>query len=246
MNAVMENYGFGLPVSASVYADQIDFSIIIVHIGIVVIFLFWLMYMLYHLNRARKIKKSKYHTDVNPVLSYGFEGVMVLAEVLLVVVLAVPTWSYIMDTIPNVKTNDVVQINVHTGQFFWIFHYPGDDKVFGKKDIGFQNADNPLGLDYADPNAQDDVFFLDRFYIPVNKKIVFYTTSQDVIHSFFIPEFRIKKDIVPGMRIPIWVESNRIGQYELVCAELCGAGHYRMKADVYVQSEADFKKSISD
>jgi len=67
-------------------------------------------------------------------------------------------------------------------------------------------------------------------------------TSQDVIHSFFIPAFRLKQDVVPGMTIVAWFRPTRTGAFDLACAQLCGVGHYRMQATVYVHSAEDFAR----
>jgi cytochrome c oxidase subunit II len=90
------------------------------------------------------------------------------------------------------------------------------------------------------PNSEK--VFLDEMHVPVNKVIHVNLTSQDVIHSFFVPQFRIKQDAVPGRSILAWFEVTKPGKYEWPCAELCGFGHSGMRGWIYVHSAEDYKK----
>jgi cytochrome c oxidase subunit 2 len=81
--------------------------------------------------------------------------------------------------------------------------------------------------------------------MPLGKKVLIKLTSKDVIHDFFVPEFRIKQDAMPGMEIPVWIEATRVGKYELACAQLCGFGHSLMRADVYVDTPEDYAKWLA-
>ncbi|MBI3636329.1 MAG: cytochrome c oxidase subunit II [Candidatus Rokubacteria bacterium] len=104
-------------------------------------------------------------------------------------------------------------VTVMAKQFNWQVTYPGSEKVF-----------------------------LDEMHVPVNKPIRVHLKSQDVIHSFFVPNFRIKQDAVPGREIIAWFDANKAGKYEWPCAELCGFGHSGMKGWIYVHSAADYEK----
>ena len=115
---------------------------------------------------------------------------------------------------------------------------------------------NPLGLDRSDPAAKDDVTTLNQLHLPVNRPVVVKLRSKDVIHSFNVPEFRVKQDAIPGLTIPIWFIPNvttaemraRSGnpefQYEIACAQLCGLGHARMRGFVTVLSADEFQKWV--
>jgi len=155
--------------------------------------------------------------------------------------------------------SDALVVQVTAEQFAWNFHYAGPDKVFGRRDIKLLDAqENPLGLDRADPAAKDDITTLNQLYLPVNTPIIVRLRSKDMIHSFGVPEFRVKQDAVPGLTIPIWFIPNvttaemrsRLGnadfQYEIACAQLCGLGHYRMRGYVTVLSKEEFQKWIQD
>ena len=136
-----------------------------------------------------------------------------------------------------------LQVEVTGVQFVWNFRYPGPDGKFGKiipKDID-ASVGNPIGLDPNDPAAKDDIVVPD-LYLPVDRPIVLMLRSQDVIHSFFVRELRVKQDAVPGIIIPVHFTVNKIGDYEVTCNQLCGLGHYRMHAVLQVLSQADFVK----
>jgi cytochrome c oxidase subunit 2 len=147
-----------------------------------------------------------------------------------------------------------------TGEkFAWNMHYPGADRVFGRTDIKLLDLQsNPLGLDRSDPAAKDDITTVNQLYLPVNRPVIVRLRSKEVIHSFGVPEFRVKQDAVPGLTIPIWFiptittaeMRTRTGdpefQYEIACAQLCGLGHARMRGFVTVQSDEEFQKWMEE
>jgi cytochrome c oxidase subunit 2 len=97
------------------------------------------------------------------------------------------------------------------------------------------------------PDETGDLHGVDRlevpfeFVVPVDTKVIFHLRSRDVLHSFFVPEFRLKQDAVPGMTIPVWFQAEKAGTYDLICAELCGWGHYKMAGSVKVLPKDEFK-----
>lgn len=136
-----------------------------------------------------------------------------------------------------------LQVEVTGVQFTWTFRYPGPDGKFGKivpADID-ASVGNPLGLDPNDPAGKDDIVVPD-LYVPVNQQIELMIRSQDVIHSFFVRELRIKQDAVPGLIVPIHFRVEQTGDYEITCNQLCGLGHYHMHAIMHVLSQADFEQ----
>jgi cytochrome c oxidase subunit 2 len=159
--------------------------------------------------------------------------------------------------VPDEKQALVVQVTAE--QFAWNVHYPGPDRVFGRTDIKLIDLQsNPLGVDRNDPAAKDDVTTLNQLYLPVNTPIIVRLRSKDVIHSFGVPEFRVKQDAVPGLTIPIWFIPNvttaemrtRLSkpefQYEIACAQLCGLGHARMRGFVTVTTGEEFQKWLDE
>jgi cytochrome c oxidase subunit 2 len=142
------------------------------------------------------------------------------------------------------RTADAVQVEITGVQFQWYFRYPGADGVLGKVDpVKFARPDegNPLGLDPGDPAGRDDVVS-SALVLPVGHEADLTLRAQDVIHSVFIPAMRFKQDAVPGMDIHAHFTPTQTGTYELVCSQLCGLGHYRMRAAVRVLSEEEFKQ----
>lgn len=135
-----------------------------------------------------------------------------------------------------------LQVEVTGAQFQWYFRYPGADGVFGRVDAQkFSRPDegNPVGVDPADPAGRDD-FVSAALVLPVDHDIDLILHAQDVIHSVFIPAMRFKHDAVPGMTIHSHIMPDQVGNYEIACAELCGMGHYRMRAPVRVVSQQKF------
>jgi len=136
---------------------------------------------------------------------------------------------------------DAVQVQVTAQQFMWTFHYPGADGKFGRTDLTQVSSTNQIGLVEDDEAAKDDIVTTNEMHIPANKAVTVHLRSKDVIHSFFLPNLRVKQDAVPGLAIEITFTPNLAGNYEIACAELCGLQHYKMKAFLTVdQSEQDF------
>ena len=176
------------------------------------------------------------YTGVKSHTSSYLEVGVAVVEAILLFGFSIPLWAARVDHMPPESEALVVQV---TGeQFAWNVHYAGPDGEFGRTDIKLIDLQsNPLGLDRSDPAAKDDVTTLNQLYLPVNKPIIVRLRSKDVIHSFGVPEFRVKQDAVPGLTIPIWFVPNvttaemrtRTGnpefQYEIACAQLCGLGH---------------------
>jgi cytochrome c oxidase subunit 2 len=137
---------------------------------------------------------------------------------------------------------DAVQVEVTTNQFVFNFRYAGPDGKFGKLDPKLISAStgNPLGLDPSDPASKDDIV-VPTLTVPVNRQVQLMLRSQDVIHNFFVRELRIQQDAMPGMVIPLHFTATKIGQYEIVCTQLCGLGHYRMRSFLNVVSDSDYQ-----
>ena len=141
------------------------------------------------------------------------------------------------------KANQLT-VEVTGAQFQWYFRYPGPDGVLGRTDARkFAKPDegNPLGIDPADPAGRDDIVST-SLVVPVGQPVQLQLRAQDVIHSLFIPAMRFKQDTVPGMDIKTYFTPTKLGVYEISCAELCGIGHYRMRAVLRVVSEEEFHK----
>ena len=142
-----------------------------------------------------------------------------------------------------------LQVEITGMQFQWYFRYPGPDGKYGKTDPTQADAsaggDSALGLDSTDPASKDDIV-VNTLYLPVNREVDVTLRAQDVIHDFYVPALRFKQDAVPGLMIHMHFTPTEIGDYEVACAELCGLGHYRMRAALKVVSEDDFNKWMAE
>jgi len=121
--------------------------------------------------------------------------------------------------------NPGIEVEVRGRQFEWRFRYPGPDgKLY----------------------TPDDIHFDTELHVPVDEEVLVHLKSEDVLHSFFLPNLRVKQDAVPGMVIPVWFKPTKVGAWDLVCAELCGWGHYKMRGRIVVQSREDFNAWLGE
>jgi cytochrome c oxidase subunit 2 len=123
-------------------------------------------------------------------------------------------------------------------QFQWNFHYAGADNKFGRTDPSLidDSALNFIGLDPGDAASADDSVTA-ALVIPAGRPVELRLRSKDVIHNFWVPQLRFKQDLVPGMEIKVNFQADRVGKYELACAELCGQLHFKMKSYMLVLPE---------
>jgi len=248
----------GLPRLASAHGGQIDSLIGWTHLFMLILFVGWAGFFTVALIRFRRSRHPvANYTGVRSHTSSYLEVVVAVVEAVLLFGFAVPIWAARVDRMP--PESEALVVRVIGEQFAWNIHYPGPDAVFGRTDLKLLDLQsNPLGLDRDDPAAQDDVTTLNQLYLPVNKPIIVRLRSKDVIHSFGVPEFRVKQDTIPGLTIPIWFvptvttaemrtrTGNAEFQYEIACAQLCGLGHARMRGFVTVQTAEDFKTWLDE
>lgn len=175
------------------------------------------------------------------------EMASILITTIVFYLMVLPGQSIWADLYINVPEGESVQIEVTGQQFAWNIRYPGADGKFGRirPDLIDDSSGNPLGLDFDDPAAEDDLV-LPTMALPVDQPIELLLRSKDVTHSFFVRELRIKQDTVPGLTIPLRFTPTKIGQYEVACAELCGLGHHTMRSFVEVLSETDYRAWLAD
>ena len=127
-------------------------------------------------------------------------------------------------------------------QWLWSFRLPGKDGRLGTAETANVSPDNPLGLNPDDPYGQDDVIIQgDDLHLPVGKPLKVLLRSVDVLHDFYVPQFRAKMDMVPGMVTYFWFTPTRTGTYEILCFELCGLGHPEMRGVVVVDEQSDYQ-----
>jgi len=127
-------------------------------------------------------------------------------------------------------------------QWSWSYRLPGASGKLGKSDPQFITADNPLGLNPNDPDAKDNIVVVgDDLHLPVGKPAKMLLRSVDVIHDFWVPEFRAKMDLMPGLETRLWITPTRTGSFELLCAGFCGIGHPQMRGNIVIDTQADYE-----
>lgn len=171
--------------------------------------------------------------------------VLVGAEILVLTFVGSRVWAGVYQTPPE---PGALQIDVEAEQFAFYFRYPGRDGKFGAihPELMSDATENFFGLDLAhDTTARDDIV-VPTLTIPVGRPIALTLRAKDVGHAFYVPELRIQQDFVPGLAIPLHFTATRTGKYELVCTQLCGLGHYNMRAYVEVVSQDQFDHWLTE
>jgi cytochrome c oxidase subunit 2 len=235
----------GLPIQASAHAWEIDRVIVILHYLMFALFIGWGIFFIWVLVkfRASAHPRADYAGVTSHTSSYLEIGVA-LIETVLLIGFAIPAWANRVNDLPPEEDSTV--IHMIAKQFEWHSHYPGDDGRFGRRDISLITPTNAVGLDRSDPAGADDIVTVNQMNMPVNKPVIMYLSTMDVIHSFAIAEMRVKQDAVPGMEMPVWWEPTVEGNYEVNCSQLCGLGHYRMRGFVTVQSQSEFDAWLAE
>jgi cytochrome c oxidase subunit II len=230
----------GMPELDSSTGKPIDDLIVYVHWLMLALLVGWTIYFFYALWRfnVRRNPKADYDGSKSHLPKYTEIGVVVV-EAILLLGIAVPLWAKNVEHFPKPEDSTVIEIMAQ--QFAWNVLYPGPDGNFGRQDMKLISNDNAFGLDPADPVTKKDVQLLNDMHVVVNKPVLVYLSSKDVIHSFKLVAMRMTQDAIPGLRIPFTFTPTKIGRYQIECAQLCGNGHAAMSGGfVIVQSQADF------
>jgi cytochrome c oxidase subunit II len=210
---------WGFPESVSTFGDRIDATYVAIFYATALMFVIVQGLLIYCIIRYRHREGRKAipihgNTRLEVVWTVvPFIGVMLLAY------LSAAVWFDIKhpDRIPT----DAYEVAIEASQFEWTVTNPGPDGVLG---------------------TADDFVTRNQLHVEVNRPVLVRLTAEDVIHSFFLPHFRLKQDAVPGMEILVWFEGTTTGEFPLACAELCGIGHYRMRGSVTVHEPAQFEE----
>jgi cytochrome c oxidase subunit II len=210
-----------LPEGVSSYSGRVDglFRLILWITGTIFVVVEFLLLLFVFRYRRREGRRARYTHGNNRL-----EVIWTIIPAFICVVLALLSrraWAEIKQQMPH----DAMEIEITGEQFAWNIRYAGPDGKLG---------------------TADDILTLNQLHFPVGKPVVATLRSKDVIHSFFLPEFRVKQDAVPGMSTRIWFDATRVGHWEIACAELCGLGHYRMKGFVTVETPEEFQKWLAD
>ena len=136
---------------------------------------------------------------------------------------------------------DAAVIEATGQQWQWGFRFPGADGVLGTAAVAHISADNPFGINPRDPYGRDDIVVeTNELHMPIGKPVKMVLRSKDVLHDFYVPQFRAKMDLVPGIVTYFWLTPTRTGSFEILCAELCGVGHHMMRGTVVVEPQKKF------
>lgn len=232
------------------WTDSLFWTTMIV-IGIVFvitqILLFWYSYKYQH----KDDKRAYYYPHNNKI---EIVWTMIPAVVMAILVFAGwKTWTNITSAAPE----DAVVVEIMGKQFNWMVRYPGNDGKLGVANYKLIDAVNEFGVDFSDPNSHDD-FMPMEIHVPKGKPVLLKIRSRDVIHSVFMPHFRLKMDAVPGMPTKFWFvptkttyemqseTGNPNFNYELACTEICGRGHFAMRFIVVVDEPEDYEVWLSN
>ena len=133
------------------------------------------------------------------------------------------------------------KIEVVAYQWGWNYRLPGVDGILGTTDIKLINDENPFGLNPDDPNSKDDILVMDAdLHLEIDQPVKVELRSYDVLHNFYVPQFRAKMDTLPGLITYYWFTPTKTGDFEILCAEYCGTGHYAMRGKVLVDDKTNY------
>lgn len=219
----------------------IDDTIIITFWVTGLVFIAVNLFMAYAIFRYRFKKGQKSHYEPeNKKLEAWLTGITAVG----IAVMLAPglfVWSKFVNVPEEAHSFEVVG-----KQWYWMYRFPGEDEALGRTDARFISEKNPFGIDPQDPAGQDDVLiFSNILHLPVNQPVKVWLRSQDVLHSFAVPQFRAKMDMVPGMVTHMWFEPNRVGAFDVVCMQLCGMAHHAMRGRVIVEEQEAFQNWLS-
>jgi len=137
-------------------------------------------------------------------------------------------------------------VEVVAYQWGWNYRLPGEDSILGKTDAKLVSYENPYGLNLNDPNGKDDIIVQDAdLHLQIDQPVKINLRSLDVIHNFYVPQFRAKMDTLPGIVSYYWFTPTKTGKYEILCAEFCGTGHYAMRGTVLVDEKKDYNNWLA-
>jgi len=185
-------------------------------------------------------RRAEYKPEDNKL-----EKILIIATTLGVAALLAPgliVWNQFI----NVPKN-AIHVDVMAWQWGWQYRLPGEDGKLGNTKVVNINDSNPFGIILEDPNGKDDVLIQsDAIHLKNNRPVKILLRSVDVLHNWYVPQFRAKMDAVPGTITYYWFEPNKVGEYEVLCAEYCGVGHYGMRGRVFVKSEQDYENWLQE
>ena len=234
-----------MPENVSGQGAEVDQLIIYVHVLMGLLFVGWIGYFFYVVMRYHKSNNPKAdYVGVKSHASTYVEGLVAVFEAVLLVGFAIPVWSHAVDKFPSEKDSTVIKVIAQ--QFQWNGWYPGPHGKFCANDEKFFAGDNPFGLDKKDPNFKENFFVAKDLVVPVDKPVIAYISSMDVIHCFACKPMRVTQDAIPGMVFPAHFTPKKLGTYQINCAQLCGMSHFTMRGTIKVVPQAEYDKWFAE
>lgn len=220
---------------------------------LLMIVIFWLTFFMFIVVTTTYIVfivKYRYRKGVKAVYSHGnnsLELIWTATPAAIFIILALwsdRVWLQLRGKAPD----NALSIDIVAYQFGFHIRNPGKDNTLGKYDQQWiEKGTNDFGVDPKDAANRDDYASENQLTIPVGRPTNVVLRSEDVIHAFYVPEFRMYQDIVPGRKIDwVWFTPEKIGHYALACNQLCGSGHYNMQAKIDVVSQVDYDKLVAE
>jgi cytochrome c oxidase subunit 2 len=230
-----------LPAPASSHAAEFDAVLAAAHVDGLVVFASWLAIFGLILVRFRAGAGRTPGAVAGrwPLVAIA---AVVLGDVWLLAGSALPAWWHRSAPAPA----GAAEVRVVGEQYAWNVHYPGLDGAFGRTDPARITAADPIGIDRDDAAGLDDFVLINLLVVPESRPTVVHLVAKDVIHSFTLPEMRVKQDVVPGLPTATWFTPTATGVWEIGCSQLCGLGHYRMRGVLEVRSEAAWQAFVRD
>lgn len=229
---------FAIPENSAEHGAQVDQMNAVIHWLMLVLFIGWTTYFFIAIIKFwHKNNSTPSYTGVKNHASTHLEIGVVIVEAVFLLGFAFPLWAERTDTFERVVTNDpdAPRVRVVGRQYSWVYHYPGNDGIFGRTDHSLIDSGNQIGIDPDDVNGYDDFIVANgALRLPVGRDSILQVTSLDVIHNFAIVPMRIQQDCIPGKEIPMWFKPTEKMETYVVCAQLCGEAHANMKGALEV------------
>lgn len=222
--------------------DYIDHTLVITFWITGVVFSAVVLFMAYCVWRFRHREGVQAHYEPESKKLETWLTVVTAVGVAAMLAPGLYVWSQFI-SVPK----DAADVEVIAQQWQWSYRLPGADGKLGTSDARLVTAENPLGVNPKDPNGQDDVIVeAADLHLPMGKPVKILLRSIDVLHDFYVPEFRAKMDMIPGSVTHFWFTPTRTGTFEVLCAELCGTGHAFMRGIVMIDSAEDYQTWLQE
>lgn len=215
----------------------IDFTVLVTFVICGIAFVILGLYMAWWVYRYQYVpgRLAEYEPE-NPKLEMRLTVITTIAVVVMLAPGLVAWDQYVR--VPQ----DATELEVNSEQWKWSYRLPGEDGVFGHAHNKYITFENPMGIKDGDPYADDDIVITSQTVkIPIDRKVKVLLRSKDVLHDFWVPEIRAKMDSVPGMVTYFWFQPTLLGEFDILCAELCGRGHHTMRGEMHVVSLDEYE-----